>query len=239
MSADISAIIPAVGLSARTGEAKALLPLGQGSTLSHIISLFRSSGIEDIIVATGHGQEEVERQAVEAGVRCVSHPEPGHDMFAAIQTGIKALNRQCRGFFLMPINIPLVHRKTIRQLEETFLTYPLAVVYPAFQGRRGHPPLITASLSQHILNQQGAAGLVSLLEKVDRQSISSVMDLEVPDANILFDLDAMTDVHPGSALYTAPPVRDSETPLSRGCGRSCEGDIPSSPFQNRMPVSLF
>ncbi|MBU4261607.1 MAG: NTP transferase domain-containing protein [Proteobacteria bacterium] len=201
MENELAAIIPAAGLSSRMGELKALLPLGETTVLGHIIKLFQSCGISDIIVVTGHRAEEVEQEAVRAGARAVHNADYEQGMFTSIKTGIRALRPETRGFFLLPVDIPLIRRGTIRLLAEAFTNFPLAIVYPVFHGRRGHPPLITTSLSKHILNNDGPDGLRGLLEQVDRQSVTSVRDIEVPDANILFDMDTMTDYRSGIDLY--------------------------------------
>ena len=201
MENDIAAIIPAAGLSSRMGQLKALLPLGQSTVLAHIIDLFHSCGINDIIVVTGHRAEEVGQIALAAGARVVHNPDYEEGMLSSIKAGVSALQPETRGFFLLPVDIPLIRRGTIQLLAEAFTSLPLAIVYPVFQGRRGHPPLITTSLVKHILNYEGQNGLRAVLEQVDRQSISSVREIEVPDANILFDMDTQADYQTGITLY--------------------------------------
>jgi len=203
---EIAAIIPAAGLSSRMGQLKALLPLGESTVLGQIIALFQSCGISDIIVVTGHRAEEVEQVAAAAGARTVHNADYEQGMFISIKTGIKALHPETRGFFLHPVDIPLIRRGTIKLLADAFTAFPLAIVYPVFQGRRGHPPLITTSLSQHILKNDAPHGLGDLLEQVDRQSITSVKLIEVPDANILFDMDTMTDYQSCIDRYTKKDV---------------------------------
>lgn len=201
MESELAAIIPAAGLSSRMGELKALLPLGQTTVLGHLIDLFHRCGIRDVIVVTGHRAGEVGQAALAAGARVVHNDDYEQGMFSSIKSGIRALAPETRGFFLLPVDIPLIRPGTIRLLAEAFTSFPLAIVYPVFQGRRGHPPLITTSLAKHILNHDGANGLRALLEQVDRQSLTSVRDIAVPDANILFDMDTMADYQTGVALY--------------------------------------
>ncbi|MBU1234774.1 MAG: nucleotidyltransferase family protein, partial [Proteobacteria bacterium] len=201
MGNEIAAIIPAAGFSSRMGKLKALLPLGETTVLGQLIALLQRCAIRDIIVVTGHRSEEVGQVAVEAGARAVYNDDYELGMFTSIKTGIKALSPETDGFFLHPVDIPLIRRGTIGLLVEAFAAFPHAIIYPVFQGRRGHPPLITTSLSQHILKSDAPHGLRDLLEQADRQSIVSVREIEVPDANILFDMDTMTDYRSGVDLY--------------------------------------
>ncbi len=201
MGSEIAAIIPAAGFSSRMGKLKALLPFGETTLLGHIINLFRSCSINDIVVVTGHRAAEIEQIALESGARTVFNAEFGRGMFSSIQSGIRVLHPDTRAFFLLPVDIPLIRKGTIRLLVDAFNTCLPAVLYPVFQGRRGHPPLITSSLISQILNNAGENGLRELLDKVDRQSITSVREIEVPDANILFDMDTMDDYKIGMERY--------------------------------------
>ncbi|MBU1140701.1 MAG: NTP transferase domain-containing protein [Proteobacteria bacterium] len=206
MGNEIAAIIPAAGFSSRMGKLKALLPLGETTVLGQLIALLQCCAIRDIIVVTGHRSEEVGQVAVEAGARAVYNDDYELGMFTSIKTGIKALSPETDGFFLHPVDIPLIRRGTIGLLVEAFAAFPHAIIYPVFQGRRGHPPLITTSLSQHILKSDAPHCLRALLEQADRQSIVSVREIEVPDANILFDMDTMTDYRSGVDLYSKRDV---------------------------------
>lgn len=206
MENELAAVIPAAGLSSRMGQLKALLPLGESTVLGQIIALFQDCGIRDIIVVTGHRAEEVEQVAAGAGARTAHNADHHLGMFSSIKTGIRALTPETKGFFLHPADIPLVRKGTIKLLAEAFIAFPRVIVYPVFQDRRGHPPLITASLSRHILKNDAPQGLRGLLAQVERQSIIPVKDIEVPDANILFDMDTWADYQSGIDLYTKKDV---------------------------------
>lgn len=99
MTNEISAIIPAAALSSGTGELKGLLSLGKTTALGHIIGLFQSCGIMDIIVVTGHRAYEVELAVTGSGARVVHNDEYDQGMCTSINTGIKALHPETRFFF--------------------------------------------------------------------------------------------------------------------------------------------
>ncbi len=147
MAAQLSAIILAAGLSSRMGELKALLPLGNGgnvgerTVLEQCLTLFRQCGVEDLAVVTGHRADEVGTVAALAGARLVHNPDFASGMYSSIRAGVGALPDQCSGFFLLPVDLSLVRCGTIRLLTRSFAQAPARIVYPVFDGRRGHPPL--------------------------------------------------------------------------------------------------
>jgi molybdenum cofactor cytidylyltransferase len=190
----LSAIILAAGLSSRMGELKATLPLGSGTVLEQCIGLFRDYGIEDLIVVIGHRSEETGVIAERAGARLVHNPEFASGMYSSIRTGVRHLAERSNGFFLLPVDIPLVRPGTVRLLARSFTTPPFQITYPTFDGKRGHPPLIAGDMISTIIgNEHPAGGLRSLLTKVENNQPQRVVEVTVPDANILFDMDTPED----------------------------------------------
>jgi len=198
MAPHLSAIILAAGFSSRMGRLKALLPLGTTTVLGHCIKLFQDCGIEDVVVVTGHRAAEIEEIARSSGARPVFNPDFASRMFTSIQTGVHQLEARSTGFFLLPVDIPLVRSGTVTQLADSFAASPLLVAYPIYAGERGHPPLISTELVPAILNHpHPEGGLRSLLAAIATQHPAQIRDLSVADANILFDMDTPEDYSVG------------------------------------------
>ncbi|MFN2355471.1 MAG: DVU_1551 family NTP transferase [Desulfopila sp.] len=190
MAPHLSAIILAAGFSSRMGKLKATLPLGTETVLDQCIALFKTCGIEELVVVTGHRSEETGAIAELAGARVVFNPDFAAGMYSSIKTGVRHMENESDGFFLLPVDIPLVRPGTIRLLAKSFLGTPVAITYPTFVGRRGHPPFITRDLFPAILDKkQSEGGLRSLLQTFENKNPEQVVDVPVPDGNILFDMD--------------------------------------------------
>ncbi|CCH49106.1 DVU_1551 family NTP transferase [Pseudodesulfovibrio piezophilus] len=185
----LAAVIPSAGLSSRMGSFKPLLPLGSGTVLSRCIEVFRQNGVARIIVVTGKRAEEVASAARRAGAVAVHNADYEQGMFSSVLTGIRALDPTISGFFLLPVDIPLVRVETVTRLIQAFSESDASVFYPRFQGQRGHPPLISSSLIPHILTHDGQGGLRALLDTFE----SGAHDLVVTDAGSLRDLDHPAD----------------------------------------------
>lgn len=90
-------LILAAGMASRMGAAKALLSLpslpegGRCSALWGLVSLYRSLGVENVVIVSGFHAEVVEAEALALGLSAVRNPEPQRGMFSSVQAGVEAL----------------------------------------------------------------------------------------------------------------------------------------------------
>ena len=84
-------------LAAGMGAAKALLSLpslpegGRCSALRGLVSLYRSLGVENVVIVSGFHAEVVEAEALALGLSAVRNPDPQRGMFSSVQAGVEAL----------------------------------------------------------------------------------------------------------------------------------------------------
>ena len=185
----IAAIILAAGLSERMGRFKPLLPLGPQRVVERVVRLFQGAGLEEILVVVGQRAPDVRQAVSPLQVHCVENPDFRDGMFTSVLTGIRALPPHCRAFFVHPVDIPLVRTQTVKRLISAFNDASAAVVYPSFDGKRGHPPLIQSSLATRILKWDGTGGLQGFLQGCDAGSF----ELAVADEAVMMDLDTPED----------------------------------------------
>ena len=185
----ITAVVLAGGLSERMGRFKPLLTLGSIRTIERVIKLFQNAGVGDILVVTGHRAEELQRIIEPMNVRWVENADYRQGMFSSVLAGLQALPDQCPAFFIHPADIPLVRPQTVKRLMAALEDTPAAILYPAFNGRRGHPTLIRNALRHEILDWTGDGGLRALLQRHETESL----ELPVADEAVLWDLDTPDD----------------------------------------------
>jgi putative nucleotidyltransferase with HDIG domain len=87
------------------------------------------------------------------------------------------------------MDIPLVRPRTIRDLLKAYPGTGKHILYPTFQGKRGHPPLIAAAFAEEIRLWKGEGGLRSFLGQYESQSL----EVEVADEYIHRDVDTAVD----------------------------------------------
>jgi putative nucleotidyltransferase with HDIG domain len=185
---DIAAVVLAGGFSRRMGRFKPLLPLGDGRTIERVVHLFQDAGIEEILVV-GHRGAEIRRTVAPLNVVCVENPVYAEGMLTSVLAGIRALSEQCRAFFIHPVDIPMVRWQTVRRLADASEDSSALVLYPTFNGRRGHPTLIQACMGPQILEWTGSGGLRSFLQGHDAENL----ELPVADEAVLLDIDTPGD----------------------------------------------
>jgi molybdenum cofactor cytidylyltransferase len=183
----IAAVILAAGLSSRMGAFKPLLRLGETSLLGHCRALFAAAGLEEMIVAVGHRAGETLAEAESLGMKWACNPDYDAGMFSSLRCAAAALPEDIDAFFVLPVDIPLVRSATLRAMLAAFPGDD-SVLYPVFAGRRGHPPLIPASLIPRVLDHDGVGGLRNLL----RQCRGA--DVAVWDEGIHLDADTPEDL---------------------------------------------
>lgn len=186
----VCAIILAAGFSKRMGQFKPLLRLERWSALECCVQSFRSAGINDIFVVSGHRHEEVSLVCRRLQVNHVYNPEYPQGMMSSVQAGVKSLPAGLEAFFILPVDIPLVRPWTINTTYKKFQIHNPIVAYPSFKGKRGHPPLISIQIRSTILKGGFENGLRGVLQQFENRA------LNVPtfDRNILLDMDNPDDV---------------------------------------------
>ena len=186
----IQALILAAGFSTRMQAFKPLLPLGGLSVLARCVLNFQRAGIDSITVVTGHRHQEIAEACSQLGVQWVHNPDPGQGMFSSVLTGLASLPDQAEAFFLLPVDIALVRPWSMRQTVYCADKEHPLVAYPCFQGRRGHPPLISTQLQKAIAEHTGSGGLRPVLQRFEDKALN----VETWDRNVLEDMDRPEDL---------------------------------------------
>ncbi len=184
----LAALILAAGLSSRMGSFKPLLPLGRSTAIEETIRRFLEAEIRDIRVVLGHRSEEIVPILDRLEVRKIFNPEYEKGMFSSVMAGLKNMEPSIEAFFMLPADIPLVKPRTITEIVRAYRNSGAKIVYPCFDGTRGHPPLISIS-SVADLPEQWEGGLRAFLSRRDQEAL----DLEVVDEAILMDCDTPED----------------------------------------------
>jgi putative nucleotidyltransferase with HDIG domain len=200
----LAAIVLAAGYSSRMTEFKPLLPLAGSTALERCIGLLRAAGVAEVIAVLGHRAEELQPLTERAGARCILNQRFEQGMFSSILAGSRSLPGCVEAAFVLPADIPLVRPNTIRQMAAAFVTRRAGMVYPVFEGLRGHPPLI----ARKILDEAAEGGAVGPLSDLLARHESEAIGLPVADQGIHMDMDTPADYE---ALRTLAACRDIPT----------------------------
>jgi molybdenum cofactor cytidylyltransferase len=210
----VSALILAAGYSSRAPGFKPLLPLGDCSVIETTIKNFRQAGIDAITAVAGYQAAKLLPVLSGLDVKPVFNANFDQGMFSSVLAGIKSLGPEAEAFFLLPADMPLVRSHTIRLLARAYQKTRADVIYPVFQGQRGHPPLISANLLPAILAWNRPEGLRLLLE----QHEDNAYELEVLDEGVLLDIDTAADYREVIGCYGCrhiPTLNECEAILTK------------------------
>jgi molybdenum cofactor cytidylyltransferase len=185
---DFAALILAAGFSSRANGFKPLLPLGSGTIIGRVISSYLQNGVE-VFVVVGHRQDEIKESIGNLCIHIVENPDYRLGMFTSIQVGVRKLGGAYGWFFVSPVDIALISPDTIARLMAEAKNNLGKILFPVFNGRRGHPPVIPSSLIPAILGWDKDGGLNAVLS----QNKELALEVQVTDSNILFDVDTPED----------------------------------------------
>lgn len=185
---DIGAVIVAAGASRRMGTSKPLLKLGGERIIERVVRVFRAGGVPEPLVVTASRARRLDALLDELGVARVQNPKPERGMFSSVRVGVKGLTDGLSAFFVHPVDMPLVAPETLRALRQAF-DDDVPVVHPSYGGRRGHPPLLSASLIPAVVEFDRPGGLRALLADYDEEA----RHVECDDPGVRFDIDTPAD----------------------------------------------
>jgi molybdenum cofactor cytidylyltransferase len=202
----IVALILAAGFSSRMGAFKPLLPVGGSLLIERTIARFLQAGFRDVRVVVGHRAEEVIPIVHRLGARPIVNENYSSGMYSSVRAGVRTLGEEDDAFFLMPGDCLLRRPETLVEMALVFLRKQVGILHPAYGGKRGHPPLISALYRKIILSGEPAGGLKDLL--ADHEDDAAAV--EVDDEGILMDLDTPQEYRRALERLTAEAVPTEE-----------------------------
>ncbi|KZL89525.1 DVU_1551 family NTP transferase [Clostridium magnum] len=186
---NFAAIILSAGYSSRMGDFKPLLKFQEYTAVETVINTFKASGINNIIVVVGYRGKEIIELLKDSGVKCIENENFSQGMYSSILKALEGMGEQVSAFFLLPVDIPLVKKHTIEILKDKYLECNKGIVYPIFNGKKGHPPLIDIKYKDIIIKGSGVGGLKNILNEFAEDSIS----IPVFDKASIMDMDCKED----------------------------------------------
>lgn len=185
----LSAVILAAGYSSRMGHLKPLLKFGDRTALETLAETFIQSDIDDIIVVVGFNAEKIIESSGDLHVKWVINRDYDSGMYSSIKEAIKAMEKDAEGFFLIPVDVPIIKKCTVESLKREFAKGEKGIIYPTFDGKRGHPPIISTKYRNIILNNSASGCLRNLLNQYTDDSA----EVPVYDYGIQLDMDTPSD----------------------------------------------
>ena len=158
------AVVVAAGHKSSVSSFSPMLPIGDSTVIRRIIITLKRSGIDPVVVVTGKQGDEVEKHIAGLRVICLRNQNYGNtQMYNSICLGLNYIEDLCDRVFILPAKFPMFLPETIKRM----MDMDAQVVCPVFEGRRGHPVLVSSNIIGKLLNYKGEKGLRGALRQVD------------------------------------------------------------------------
>ncbi|MDZ7399233.1 MAG: nucleotidyltransferase family protein [candidate division KSB1 bacterium] len=112
------------------------------------------------------------------------NPQPQLGMISSLWIGLNAIDSTVSGFFMCPIDYPLVRPETYHHLAEAHFAFPHRIIIPAHNGHFGHPVIFPKELCEELKRvplDQGAKFLI-------HSQSDLILPVAVPDPGILINI---------------------------------------------------
>ncbi len=186
--AEVWGVIPCSGSSIRMGTPKALLDAGGLTFVERVIHAHRAGGCSRVLVALPTLDGPVAARAVEAGARVVKNPSPADGPIGSLRASLRVLDDSVEGISFCPVDHPLLHEDTVKELIDVFRRTRAPLVVPTFNGKRGHPVLFGRALFEELLNDTLPEGARTVVHR----HLDATVSVPVEDEGTVIDIDDMT-----------------------------------------------
>ena len=182
------AVVVAAGHKSSVSSFSPMLPIGDSTVIRRIIMTLKRSGIDPVVVVTGKQGDEVEKHIAGLRVICLRNQNYGNtQMYNSICLGLNYIEDLCDRVFILPAKFPMFLPETIKRM----MDMDAQVVCPVFEGRRGHPVLVSSNIIGKLLNYKGEKGLRGALRQVDVDRCA--WEVEVEDQGIILAVETDED----------------------------------------------
>lgn len=188
----ISAILLAAGESRRmSGDFKPLLKWGTRTVIGACIDNLKRSRVDEIIVVLGFRESEIRARLAGAGVQFAINREFSKGMLSSLKTGLPLVSPRCEGVLIGLVDQPMVGPDVINPLVISFGDYDKRISIPTYEGKHGHPIIISRDFEEEIMKLDDAdpEGLKALINAHRHE----IQEVPVESSSVLEDIDSPED----------------------------------------------
>lgn len=132
-------------------------------------------------------------------VTLVSNPLHTRGKTTSIHAGLRGLRERVDAILLLGVDQPR-HAATLQRLISTHVERRPLITLPVYQGRRGHPPVLSASLLPELwaLSEEGQG-----LRAVVARHVSDAVEVPFDTPEVLLDLNTPDEYHAALTFFEA------------------------------------
>ncbi len=181
----ICAIILAAGESKRMGSPKMLLDFGGYTMIETVIRNVRASSVDDIIVVLGAYRDEIQKIVDKTGTKSCYNDRYKDGMLSSVQCGFRNIPEGTIAVMVFQGDQPFITSGVSDAVISEFKKAGKGIIMPVYNGKRGHPLLISRKYFDEVGKLDHQRGLRSLSDIFSED----VEEVSVKEAGILRDFD--------------------------------------------------
>jgi molybdenum cofactor cytidylyltransferase len=188
---NIVGVVLAAGQSRRMGQANKLtMPVDGTPMVARVVDTLQRSGVERVIVVTGHEPHEIRDALSGRDVEFAHNPDFEDGMGTSVRAGVSALGDDVDGVLIALADMPWVSSDVIDRLVDAFSPDGEVSIYiPMYGRKRGNPVLWGAQRFAELRELSGDVGGKVLFDRhpeaicyVDVEGAGVNIDVDTPDA---------------------------------------------------------
>ena len=187
------AVIIAAGHKSTISRFQPMLPVGDSTVIRRIIITLKRAGIEPVVVVTGQKADEVEKHIAGLRVICLRNQDYEQtQMYYSICMGLNYIEDLCDRVFILPAKFPMFLQDTIQRM----MGSRAMAACPVYDGKRGHPVLVSKAAIGPLLAYHGERGLRGALRQPEINA--QLEEIPVEDEGIIMAVESDEDCALGS-----------------------------------------
>ena len=188
----VTAIVLAAGLSQRMGEMNKLLLQYKGKTIIETtLENILASGIDKVIVVTGHDAEKVKPVIQHLQTEIIHNPDYTKGMTTSIQRGIEYAKES--GYMICLADMFMITAEEYASLkkvfEKNFTSNPKYIYLPRYNNEKGNPVIFSPYYKDAILEHKEMEGCKAIVQA----NKGNICWVDMPTDHVLQDMDYYED----------------------------------------------
>ncbi len=187
---NVAAVVLAAGQSRRMGSINKLLePIAGEPIIRRTVASILNSGVQSVIVVTGHEADRVQAALSGLNVVYVNNPAYAEGLSTSLKVGLSRVPSQCDGAVICLGDMPGLSTPHIDALIAAYKPDEgQAIVVPVHKGKRGNPVLWDKRFFEGMTEVSGDVGArhligtyAELVTEVDFEDTAVLTDLDTPE----------------------------------------------------------
>jgi molybdenum cofactor cytidylyltransferase len=186
MDEKTAGVLLAAGGSNRLGYPKQLISFQGIPLISHMISVIKKGGIDDLFVVVGSHSEAI-ISCIKENVQIIHNPNWEEGLSASIRSALAVIEREYDAAMVFIIDQPYLHPALIIKMLATVKMSQTKIIAARASGQQTHPVVYRRDIYPDLLSLKGDRGGKEIIRK------NRISWVDWPDPAILQDIDTPAD----------------------------------------------